>query len=194
MDWATVHTKKDYLLHWATTHTVVASTAQETIIYNLIEDMANDVNSSKSRENITKWIVGLSESTKKHGYDDDVLAIDVKPQNYTGKSLLNGSGNFTDLTWRRHEKYLRDGLVILQSGFYYGKLAYVVEFPYTAIAYHMNNRLMEVLPNGDVPKVYDRWGSFQVKHWANKATLKYKSPDITQYASGMTSPLQKQIL
>lgn len=157
------------------------------MIYELIAEQANDANSSKFRENITKWMVGLSESQSKHGYDDDVFAIEVKPQNYTGTTKLGGGGNFNDLTWRRHNKYLQDKLVILQSGFHYGKLLYIVEFPYASIAPALQLRLQNILPQGDVPKIYDRWGTFKSTDWCQQSfTLKYVSPQISQYHAALT--------
>lgn len=181
-------TKREYQIHWATHQQVIPASPEEQVIYELIAEQANDANSSKFRENITKWMVGLSESHHKHGYDDDVFAIEVKPQNYTGTTKLGGGGNFNDLTWRRHNKYLHDDALILQSGFHFGKLLYIVAFPYASIAPALELRLQNILPQGDVPKIYDRWGTFKISDWRNAPyTVKYLTPMISQYRDALTS-------
>lgn len=189
----TMRSKKEYQIHWATHHDVFPETPEEAVIYEMISEMANDSNSSKFRENITKWMVGLSESQSKHGYDDDTLAIEVKPQNYTRKATkLGGGGNFNDLTWRRHRKYLQDELLILQSGFHFGKLVYIVEFPYVSIAPILEARLQNILPHGDVPKVYDRWGTFKCTDWSSQPhKVRYLSPEFHHYHHDITPCLQQ---
>lgn len=189
-------TKQEYQIYWATHHDVVATTPEEVIIYDMIDEMANDGNSSKFRENITKWVLGLSESKSKHGYDDDKMAIEVKPQNITReKTKLTGGGNFNDLTWRRHRKYLEDELLILQSGFHHGKLVYIVEFPYASIAPVLEARLQDVLPNGDVPKVYDRWGTFKCQDWGQHPyKVRYLSQDFLQYQQDISKCLREKLV
>jgi hypothetical protein len=124
-------------------------------------------------------MVGLRPSEGKLGYDDDFAAIEVKPVNYTGKCKLDGRGNFSDFTWRRHRKYLADNVTMLVSGFNHGKLLYIVEFPYKSISHRIESILQKKFPNGDVKGSYVRTAAFGWNHWT-KDTYKvvYLRPTI----------------
>jgi hypothetical protein len=165
--------------------------SKDELIYQLIEETANDSNSSKFREDVTKWVVGLESSDGKHGYDDDFEAIEVKPKNYTGKSKLNGGGQFTDFTWKRDEKYNNDEVVMLVSGFYFGKLVFVVEFNYKDIRTKIQSQLSKILPDGDVVNRYVRSASFSYLQWKDSFELKYISPNFESFKNGMVSGLYK---
>ncbi len=180
--------KVQFQMEWAKNE-FQPSNEYEILLDELMEEIANDTNSSIYREAITKYEVGLDSSDSKHGYDDDYEAIEVKPQNYRGKSKVNGSGHFNDMTWRRHYKYLKDEMTILKSGFYYGKLIFIVEFPYTVISNKIESRLKKILPNGDEVRKYDRWGTFTFDDWKDDFTIRYVSPNINDYKKGMTKKL-----
>jgi hypothetical protein len=159
-------TVEEYKLHYALTDIVEPENEAEQVVYELIEEFANDSNSAKFREDVTKLMVGLRPSEGKLGYDDDHEAIEVKPVNYTGKSKLDGKGNFSDFTWKRHRKYLGDNVRMLVSGFNHGKLLYIIEFPYSALKDRIEHVLNMKLPNGDVRGSYVRNAAFGWNHWS----------------------------
>jgi len=159
-------TIEDYKLHYALTDIVKPENEAEQVVYELIEEFANDSNSAKFREDVTKLMVGLRPSEAKLGYDDDHEAIEVKPVNYTGKGKLQGQGNFSDFTWKRHRKYTTDNVKMLVSGFNHGKLLYIIEFPYKALTDRIEYILNMKFPNGDVRGSYVRNASFGWNHWS----------------------------
>jgi hypothetical protein len=160
-----------------------AKNEEEKIIYSLIDEFANDKNSSKFREDVTKLMVGKQPSNSKLGYDDDTDPIEVKPANFTGEgNKLNGKGNFSDFTWSRHKKYLNDKVIMLVSGFYKGKLLFIIEFSYDALTDKVEERLNKKLPNGDQKGIYVRSLNFTYKNWQNSTfVIKYMHPDINNF-------------
>jgi hypothetical protein len=176
---------REFKLNWTLDSNLNDVDEKDKIIYQLIEETANDSNSSKFREDVTKWIVGLEASEGKHGYDDDFEAIEVKPKNFTGKTKLNGGGQFTDFTWKRDEKYSNDKVVMMVSGFCYGKLVFVVEFKYEDIKSKIQSKLSRILPDGDLPNRYVRSASFSYLDWKNSFELKYISPNFESFKHSM---------
>ena len=170
---------EEYKLHYALTDQIAPESPAEHVIFDLIEEHANDSNSAKYREDITKLVVGLRPSEGKQGYDDDFEAIEVKPVNYTGRSKLDGKGSFSDFTWRRHKKYLADNVKMLVSGFNHGKLLYIVEFPYKAISNCIEGILRKKFPNGDVKGSYVRTAAFGWNHWSqHRYKVAYLRPSV----------------
>jgi len=183
---------KEYKLNWALQTNLDTDDIKEKIIYQLIEETANDSNSSKFREDVTKWIVGLETSEKKLGYDDDFHPIEVKPKNFTGRAKLDGGGQFNDFTWKRHEKYSRDEVTMLISGFYYGRIIFVIEFKYSDIKEKIEKHLNRLLPNGDEPNRYVRSANFSYNNWKeSNFVVKYKSPNIAEYKNAIVGKLYK---
>ena len=181
---------KDYKLNWALGNNIHTEDPKEQIIYQLIEETANDSNSSKFREDITKWMVGLETSQAKLGYDDDFIPIEVKPKNFTGKAKLDGGGQFNDFTWKRAEKYNQDKVIMLVSGFFYGKLVFVIEFGYESIRPKIETHLTRLLPNGDEINRYVRSANFSYKDWKeSNFVVKYKSPNIAEYKHAIVGKL-----
>lgn len=182
-------TKKHKLL-WALNKIPDDLDEQDKIIYALVEEMANDCNSSFFREDVTKWLIGRKASSGKHGYDDDELPIEVKPKNYTGKAKLNGGGSFNDFTWKRDKKYHEDGVVMVVSGFVYGKPVFVVEFTYDDIRDKIQTALNKQLPEGDVPNIYVRSTSFSYLNWKDSSfNLRFLVPDLENYKKYMVGGL-----
>lgn len=175
-------TIEEYKLHYALTEVVEPENEAEKVVYGLIEEFANDSNSAKFREDVTKLMVGLRPSEGKLGYDDDFEPIEVKPVNYTGNEKLHGRGNFSDFTWKRHTKYMTDRVRMLVSGFNRGKLLYIVEFPYSSLKGRIEHILQQKLPNGDVKGTYVRNASFGWNHWTtNPYKVVYVRPTITDH-------------
>jgi hypothetical protein len=182
---------KSYKLNFALNSVPTSLTDEESLIYNLIEESANDSNSSKFREDVVKWMVGLETSESKLGYDDDFHAIEVKPKNFTGKNKLNGGGQFNDFTWARHEKIISDDATLLSAGFSYGKLIFIVEFKYSTIQDKIHTHLNKILPTGDVTNRYVRSASFSYLDWKDSFELKYISPNFESFKNTMVAGLYK---
>ena len=179
-------TIEEYKLAYALTDVVVPADEAEIIVYDLIAEAANDKNSSKFREDVTKIMVGLRPSEGKLGYDDDFEAIEVKPVNYTGRktSKLDGKGSFSDFTWARHKKYMNDGVRMLISGFDRGKLLFIIEFPYASLQTRIEEILQRKLPNGDISGTYVRTTGFNYIHWSQHPyTIKFVRSNIDEYSS-----------
>jgi hypothetical protein len=175
-------TIEEYKMEYALQDTVTPHNEAERVIFGLIEEFANDRNSSKFREDVTKIVIGLRPSEGKMGYDDDFEAIEVKPVNITGKNKLDGKGSFSDLTWARHKKYVKDNVRMLISGFQHGKLLFIVEFPYKSIRERMEMLLTRKLPNGDVPSTYVRTAAFNYVHWQDKNfKVHFIRPNVKKY-------------
>ena len=105
---------------------------KETLLLGLLDEMSNDKNSSLFREGVTLGILGLKQSVHKLGYDSDEHPIEVKPKNLSSDSIkkFDGSGNFSDFTWKRHKKYNDDKVKMIVSGFLDGKLFAVTTFTF----------------------------------------------------------------
>lgn len=124
----------------------------------------NDSNSSTLREAITCKVLGLEFTGKKLGYDSKLTNEEIKPRNVQtgGKKLLDCWGNYSDLTWRRHNKYINDKVVVHVSGFVDGLLMYIIRFNYVDLAPYFQAMLERDLPNGDQKNKYVRtaWFTF----------------------------------
>jgi len=114
-------------------------------VRQLLMEQATDKNSSTFREGVTARVMGYEQSGEKLGYDVVGAAVEIKPQNiYLDRGgRLNGGGQFTDFTFERHEKYLRDNVVMGVSGFVDGELAFVLKFPYDLLT----DRIVQQLEN-----------------------------------------------
>jgi hypothetical protein len=135
----------------------------------------------KYREYCTKWMLGLNESSSVNGYDDDQFPIEVKTQHATGKSVLTGSGKYSDLTKAMHEKYLSDNPAIYLAGFAYTKMLYIVHVPYTSIAVHIEKQLQASR---------SRTPSFTFSVWGKaKHKIVYTSPFIAKYRDCISTSL-----
>lgn len=175
---------------------------KDKIIYALIEKQANDLNSSTFREDISLRLIGYENSPGKLGYDGfDTSAnrqLEVKPKNFTGKSKLSGSGNFTDYTWKRFQKYNDDNVKMVVSGFHFGKIAYILEFDFCEEQFQtrLKTQLTRRFPDGDVKGQYLRSASFGWNHFneCKSLTLKYISPHIETYKGGFTGIFYRFLL
>ena len=132
------------------------------MMMDLLEVYINDSNSSTLREAITCKVVGLESTGKKLGYDSKLTNEEVKPKNIkTGdKKKLDAHGNYSDLTHRRHKKYIEDNVIIHMSGFVNGFLIYIIKVNYLDLAPYFQNMLDKQLPNGDETNKYVRTAYF----------------------------------
>jgi hypothetical protein len=156
-----------------------------------------DVNSSRLREDLTSFVCGYKSISGKLGYDavDSVTNQykEIKPKLFTGKST-NGGGNFTDMTMLRLEKMKNDNINVITSFFSYGKLIYILEFPFECIY----DRLYEQIYEKCVVKKnsYTRSASFTYKHYIDnpKLQVKYINWNLVDKYNGIISkPLKEKL-
>ena len=172
---------------------------KETLLLGLLDEMSNDKNSSLFREGVTLGILGLKQSVHKLGYDSDEHPIEVKPKNLSSDSIkkFDGSGNFSDFTWKRHKKYKDDKVKMIVSGFLDGKLLFLVSFQYDSVDFvnEIERQLTKHLPNGDELNRYVRTVKFSYLHFKNSDSFKleYISPIISEYEYKFTKPFFKTL-
>lgn len=132
----------------------------------LVDFYLNDKNSSSLRQIITCEVIGIKSNPNKLGYDGEDGKEEVKPKNITSKSnkKLDGGGNYTDLTFKRHWKYVEDNPNIHVSGFIDGLLMYILRVPYNDLQDHFHTKLLKKFPNGDVTGSYLRSATFTFKN------------------------------
>jgi len=132
------------------------------MMLSLLELYINDTNSSTLREAITCKVVGLESTGNKKGYDSKLTNEEVKPRNVQtgGKKTLDAWGNYSDLTHRRHNKYINDKVVIHVSGFVDGLLMYILRINYEDLASYFQVMLDRDLPDGDQKSKYVRTAYF----------------------------------
>jgi hypothetical protein len=157
------------------------------MMMDLLEIYINDSNSSTLREAITCKVVGLESTGKKLGYDSKLTNEEVKPKNIkTGdKKKLDAHGNYSDLTHRRHKKYIEDNVIIHMSGFVNGFLIYIIKVSYRDLAPYFQNMLDKQLPNGDETNKYLRTAYFMFNVIKDMPSLEieFLRNDFNEYKS-----------
>lgn len=166
---------------------------------DLLDSYLNDLNSSRLRQDITCHVIGLKTNNNKLGYDSDDSYDEIKPKNVsstkTKKTKLDCSGSYSDLTHKRHHKYISDNAMIHSSGFVDGKLMYIIKVPYVDLAPHFQRILNDKLPDGDLPNRYVRSASFgfkQIKECPN-VEVEFIRNDIDDYSSFINKELYNYI-
>jgi hypothetical protein len=177
---------------------------REVLIRNFIEILelyANDVNSSTLRELITTIKAGYKPqpSGTKLGYNGETPAgcpCEVKPVNIRSKSgnKLNGGGNFSDFTYERLDRYQKDKVIMLISGFVDAHLIYILEFPlsYPMFVERLSEQLERHFARGHrAPGQFLRSAQFSFRNYKNCPQLKiiYKSPKLNDYQRYLTGEL-----
>jgi hypothetical protein len=144
----------------------------ETLL-ELLSMYFNDKNSSTLRQIVSCQIAGLESNPNKLGYDSVGTNDEIKPQNIQipSKKKLDGGGNYTDLTHKRHQKYIEDDVSIHCSGFVNGQLIFMIKVPYVTIQDHLKSLLNSHLPNGDVKNIYLRSAKFSYKHYKDSKDI-----------------------
>jgi len=171
------------------------------VLYMLVAEIANDVNSSAFREQMTCEIAGYENLPGKLGYDakTEERMVEIKPKNTVAGTnrKLNGGGNFTDFTWKREKKYSDDKVQMCVSGFCDGKLVYIMEFDYNSPSFRekIQKDVRAKLPDGDVKGHYCRSASFTWKHWKDAETLRlvWSSPNLDKFRPCMSEPFYRFI-
>jgi len=172
-------------------------------IINLFTDLLilyiNDLNSSTLREIITIEVANFSHLKSKLGYDgfqqssvtDKIQYCEIKPVNCYQKSdgtynkKLCGQGNFTDFSWKKLAHIKNDDIKMIISGFYSGKLLYILSFDFNESLFlnKLENQLQHNFPNGDLKGFWLRSANFNYKDYENASSLKiiYRNKDLKNY-------------
>lgn len=165
-------------------------------LVNIIDRYANDVNSSALREDFTLIKTGYSPSHKKLGYNGKTpngRPCDVKPINVRSGSgnKLNGGGNFTDFTYERLERYLKDNVLMLVSGFVDGCIVYILEFSFSYLEKEIRRQLDKFFQKSRRAGEYLRSASFSFKHYKDSPDLRlvYKTPNLDKFRKFLTKDL-----
>ena len=175
--------------------------SEDKVLYMLVAEIANDVNSSAFREQMTCEIAGYENLPGKLGYDatNGGRLVEIKPQNKapSSKGKLNGSGNFTDFTHAREAKESADNVQMCISGFCDGKLVYIIEFDYNSPSFRqkIQKDIRAKLPDGDMKGKYCRSPSFGWNHWKDAETLRlvWSSPNLDKFRPCMSGPFYQFI-
>lgn len=169
--------------------------AKDEIIYKLINQQANDLNSSTFREEMTLLLCNINQIHTKLGYDGvDEFGVlyEVKPKNIStnSKKKLAGNGNFSDFTISRHNKYINDNVQMLVSGFFNGKIIYIFQFDYNdpIFSEKIHYKLKQKFPNGDIKGQYFRCLSFNSSWYSSCKSIRllYIKPNINEYKHILT--------
>jgi hypothetical protein len=168
---------------------------------DILTRYANDVNSSTLRELITMMMAGYESkvSGTKLGYNGTTSKgnpCEVKPANIRSGSgnKLNGGGSFNDFTYERLDKYQRDKVMMVVSGFVDARLIYVLEFPfsYSEFIQRIQDQLERHFSRGErAPGQYLRGAQFSFKNYKECSQLKviYKEPNISKFRQFLTREL-----
>ena len=161
----------------------------------LLDKYLNDKNSSTLRQDVMCSVAGLVSSTEKLGYDGVGGANEMKPKNVQTTNpkakKLDGVGNYTDMTFKRHHSFCDQDAQIHIGGFVDGKHVFQITVPYREMRVHFEDQLKRRLPNGDQPTQYLRSMSFslaQIKK-CNNVLLTYLTQDLEDYRGHITKPL-----
>ena len=183
---------------------VLRDTSTDTLVYSLQEILvryANDVNSSTLREFITIMKAGYEPQSAgvKLGYNGETssgVPCEVKPVNIRSEAgrKLNGGGNFSDLTHERLAHYQEDKVIMLVSGFFNGRLMYILEFPfsYQPFVEKLRQQLLNYFTKESRRAgQYLRSADFSFKHYEDCPTLRiaYIHPDLLEYQKLFTKGL-----
>ena len=164
------------------------------VLSEILDLYANDKNSSTLREWIVLRIAGCQHRPDKIGYNGyrGEVPYEVKPRNVRSverkRKRLNGDGNFTDFTYERLKKYLRDKVQVLVAGFVDGNLVYVFEVPFESLHDTLKAQ-MDRQFGGKRPKgVFLRSANFSLRDYANDARVQclFLNPQWRNFSDFLT--------
>jgi hypothetical protein len=167
------------------------------VLIDLLTTYINDKNSSTLREYITVSLSGYQHLEGKIGYNGykqssitkgKTIKCEAKPKNYNTEGLkkykqgerrsqpakLNGSGNFSDYTFARLKRDIKENPSMLISGFVDGKLIYILEFFFDNKPFidKLRQKLYKRFPKGDIPGQYLRSADFNYLNFIEANNLR----------------------
>lgn len=160
---------------------------------NILLEYLNDKNSSNLRQIVVCETIGLVNNINKMGYDSHNSNDEIKPKNLSSlqKKRLDAGGNYSDLTWKRHYKYIEDNVHIHVAGFIDGNLIFIIKFPYRDLSLHFERLLRIKFPNGDKKGYYLRTAAFSFHTIKNSANLQIEfiRKDLHAYVNHIQNDL-----
>ena len=158
------------------------------MLLDLVTLYYNDLNSSALREMVVSVIAGFIPLTEKLGYNgfrQEALTgateyCEIKPKNVRtasrakNKPKLDGAGNFTDYSWQKFNRHMRENPVMLVAGFVDGQLIYIFQFNFNEPQFtsRLRQQLQRKFPNGDIEGIYLRGANFTFRHFKDAPALK----------------------
>lgn len=177
------------------------------IIIQLIKQFINDKNSSTARERTILYECNYQPLLSKLGYDgqNEEGFCEVKLSNCdTSKQKpekLNGSGSYSDYTWDRYHKHLKENPTLLIGGFIDGKLIYIFKIKYDSpkLKTHFYNKLYNYFGDSHLlrkPNHYLRSLQFNYKSYIDDAELIYiaSKTKLEYYKSYIVKDLYERLL
>lgn len=165
------------------------------VFLELLQKYINDKNSSTLREEIMCRIANLTPNGDKLGFDSLDTNDEMKPKNYDTNNprakKLSGSGNFSDMTLARHQRFMGLNPTIHIGGFVDGKIIFQIKVPYNGLASHFQKQLDKHFPTGDRPNNYLRSMNYSLPSLkeCSEVQVEFLSSEIDQYRTFMTNPL-----
>ena len=132
-----------------------------------IRDIATDsISNGTIREAIVSNILEYNHSTKMHGYDatkKNGEDIEIKCEQFTGKKTKLSGKSAWGTSPVGLEKLKKDNPILVNAGFSFGKIQYIVEFEFNdSKAYKQIKKYLKAKKEGktSAPKVeYGQWGN-----------------------------------
>lgn len=157
-----------------------------------IEQHYMDSSTGTLREVVSLWLSNAELVPGRRNYDGvrNGRFIECKPTLYTGTGTVNGSGSINDHKDHRHKKYIKSDLLVQHSQFFYGILAWIVEFPYKHPTFIKQMEKGIHKPSGRI------CGDFSYKHWIDcpDVTVQYINKDIiNEYRENITGGKFKKV-
>lgn len=141
-----------------------------------IEQHYMDSSTGTLREVVSLWLSRADLVPGRRSYDGvrGGRFIECKPTLYTGTGIVNGSGSINDHTDDRHEKFIKSNPLVQHSQFFYGILAWIIEFPYKHPTFIKQMEKGIHKPSGRI------CGDFSYKHWidCSEVNIQYINKDI----------------
>jgi len=187
----------DYIVEFSTENQHIEDN-KDYLLYEFSKTIINSLSTGEFREIVINSVCGLKRSTTKLGYDSDSGNYEIKSKiflNGTSKQKLNGGGNFSDLTWNRHKKYLSDRAIMLVGGFVDGILIYVLSFPYNELRILINKKLTKKFGKNKKKKrkIGEYLRSVSFSHCAYSFSVEYVNENIHDYTYAISKPFMKRI-
>lgn len=167
---------------------------------DLLKKYLNDKNSSTLRQDIMCEVAGVKPNPEKLGYDGEGSVDEMKPKNFDTNNpkskKLDGRGNYSDMTFKRHNAFCDQNAQIHIGGFVDGKHIFQIKVSYIEMRSHFESQLNKRLPNGDQPTHYLRSMNFslnQIKKCDN-VTLTYITENLEEYSKYISKNLYTYLI
>ncbi len=139
-----------------------------------------DPSTGTLRELASIILSGAENDEGQFGHDAarEGCPVECKPVSYSSNSTkqsADGHGKINEYSQSRHEKFLRDDLIMQQSQFFDGLCGWIIEFPYTDSVFV--NHMMKQMTRTTSGRVCGRFSYLQ---WMNcpNVVVRYINHDV----------------